>query len=501
MRKKVLLLTIVLLLAVFPYPARAATTGTLDYLTYSIENEEVTITGCNTSASGTLTVPDTIEGYPVTVIGNRAFNECKYLSRVILPDTLRSIGFYAFFKCTSLTAVELPPSLEEIDSNAFPYCSKLTELVFPQNYSGPIGSIIRETGITAIEIEEDHAYYAVDENGVLFNLDKSVLVAYPPAKKGAYTVPDSVTVIAESAFMKRKLSAVTLPDTLIAIGDHAFSYTSITEIELPDSLESIGAGAFRETKLTRFEVPPLVTEIKSSTFEWCRSLQRMVFHSGVRSVGNYAFGSCGSLNELVFYHTPEHTLTLTAGGFPSPSNLTIYVPDAENIHPAISGYNWKSTELQYVSMSPSPEQETLELTVSNGAAEAGAVLMPPADGWKEGTNTFTVSCGSACAIAVSRDGGANYTRLSATAADGGYSFTAEDITEETIIAITLVGDANGDGWITNADITRLCAAYAGKISITPLQQIAVDANGSGDITNADITRICAAYAGKVTLDW
>ena len=85
--------------------------------------------------------------------------------------------------------------------------------------------------------------------------------------------------------------------------------------------------------------------------------------------------------------------------------------------------------------------------------------------------------------------------------DDGYSFTAEDITEETIIAITLVGDANGDGWITNADITRLCAAYAGKISITPLQQIAVDANGSGDITNADITRICAAYAGKVTLDW
>ena len=502
MKKKSVILMVLLLLAFIILPARAATTGTIDYLTYSIENEEVTITGCDTYASGTLTVPETIEGYPVTVIGNSAFNGCKYLSRVVLPDTVREIRFYAFFKCTSLTAIELPASLETIDNNALLYCSKLTELVLPKNYSGFSGSIVRDTGITAFQVEEGHGSYSTDENGVLFNKDKTALVAYPPKRVGAYDVPEGVTEIGYGAFMKGQISAVTLPNSLISIGEKAFAYTSISEISLPAGLRSIGIAAFEETKLTEFEVPPLVTEIGNSTFYLCRSLQRVVFHSGVTSVGYYAFGDCTSLCEIVFYHTPERALTLTAGGFQRlPNDLTIYVPNAEDINPAISGYEWKSTSLQYVSLSPTPEKEPLELTVSNGASGAGAVLTPPANGWEEGTNTFTVSCGSACVVAVSHDGGATYTRLAATATDSGYSFTAESVTAETIIAVTLVGDANGDGKLSNADITRLCAAYAGKVSLSPLQQLAVDVNGSGDVTNADITRLCAAYAGKVVLSW
>ena len=104
-------------------------------------------------------------------------------------------------------------------------------------------------------------------------------------------------------------------------------------------------------------------------------------------------------------------------------------------------------------------------------------------------------------MAVSYDGGETYVRLTATEADGAYSFTVENMTEDTILAVVLKGDANGDGALTNADVTRLMAAYSGKITLDALDAFAADANGDGKITNADITRLRAAYAGKRALDW
>ena len=104
-------------------------------------------------------------------------------------------------------------------------------------------------------------------------------------------------------------------------------------------------------------------------------------------------------------------------------------------------------------------------------------------------------------MAVSYDGGKTYTRLTATAANGAYSFTAENMTADTILAVVVKGDTNGDGQLTNADITRLQAGYAGKVELTSLEAFAADVNASGDITNADITRLRAAYAGKKALDW
>ena len=82
-----------------------------------------------------------------------------------------------------------------------------------------------------------------------------------------------------------------------------------------------------------------------------------------------------------------------------------------------------------------------------------------------------------------------------------YSFTAEIADASTIISVVVAGDSNGDGSITNADSTRLSAAYAGKVSIDALQSIAADVNGDGIITNADVTRLRAAYAEKTQLTW
>ena len=110
-------------------PSRSATS---DFL-YTISNEQVTITH-GISGKRDVVIPNEIEGYPVTAIGNYAFS--GYGTNVThmtlkLPDTLKTIGSYAFNKCWSLRELEFPASLTNIYANAFKDCRLLAVVDVP----------------------------------------------------------------------------------------------------------------------------------------------------------------------------------------------------------------------------------------------------------------------------------------------------------------------------------------------------------------------------------
>jgi hypothetical protein len=71
---------------------------------YTITNDTVTITGY-TGPGGAVTIPSTLNGLPVTGIGDRAFCLCTNLTSVTIAGGVTSIADYAFFYCTSLTAL------------------------------------------------------------------------------------------------------------------------------------------------------------------------------------------------------------------------------------------------------------------------------------------------------------------------------------------------------------------------------------------------------------
>ena len=188
-RFNVLLTLLLLLLLTLPAAVQAE-----DY-TYTTNNGTITITGY-TGPGGAVTIPSTINGLPVTSIGDWAFDDCTSLTSVTIPNSVTSIGDEAFADCTSLTSVTIPNSVTSIGDGAFSGC----------------------TSLTAITVDTLNSVYS-SVDGVLFNKPDH---AHPMSggKAGSYTIPNSVTSIGDYAFEScTSLTSVTIPNSVTSIGD------------------------------------------------------------------------------------------------------------------------------------------------------------------------------------------------------------------------------------------------------------------------------------------
>ena len=69
----------------------------------------------------------------ITTIGELAFNDCKLMTRVMIPDGVNVIGKSAFRNCYSLPSVTIPNSVRAILSFAFQNCSNLKSVTIPDS--------------------------------------------------------------------------------------------------------------------------------------------------------------------------------------------------------------------------------------------------------------------------------------------------------------------------------------------------------------------------------
>lgn len=80
--------------------------------------------------SGNVIIPSvTKDGnieYAVTEIGERAFEGCRGLTSVTIPNSITEIGDHAFYGCSGLTSVPIPDSSTVIHNGTFAGCSGLT---------------------------------------------------------------------------------------------------------------------------------------------------------------------------------------------------------------------------------------------------------------------------------------------------------------------------------------------------------------------------------------
>lgn len=297
--------------------------------TFIIRDDYALVSRCRSDVTGTAEIPSTVEGKPVTAIGENAFSECSlneiiipegvvYIGRrafsysnveiVHLPNSLDEIGEDAFYSCNQLTQITLPDGLEYIGESAFCNCRKLESVRIPKTvknigyYAFDCYNYYQENyGIKSIEVDPENKVYA-SENGVLFDKAMTELIKYPSGKKDkSYAVPEGVVTISDRAFNScPEISSVTLPQSVAYIGSYAFyECGKLIDIDLPKSVETIGEGVFADcSNLESIVIPDGIISVNNATFRNCYRLSSVVLPSGIVEIGDGAFEDCHRLEQI-----------------------------------------------------------------------------------------------------------------------------------------------------------------------------------------------------------
>ena len=260
----------------------------------------------------------------VKVIGNSAFGWCSSLTNINISNSVTNIGDKAFSECKSLTNINIPNSVTNIGNGAFSWCDSLTKIIIPHSVVNMNGNPFRAWNGDLHNESKAFIY----ENQVLFNKDKTTLIAYRSKEKN-YIIPNSVTTIGKYAFSGCiSLTSINIPNSVTTIGEDAFSNChSLTSINIPNSVTIIGEGAFYCCdSFTSINIPNSVTTIGNFAFGYCLSITIINIPNSVTMIGKGAFSGCYSLTSI---NIPNSITTIGESAFENCYFLTsINIPNS-----------------------------------------------------------------------------------------------------------------------------------------------------------------------------
>ena len=457
----------------------------------------------NCSALTSIALPDRL-----MTIGTYAFAGCKALSSVVLPDGLTKILAYAFSNCTSLKKVQIPNHVETLGAYAFSGCSAMESVTLG---SGLVeissGAFQNCTSLADVDIPDLAAYCRMKITGAaeVGSCSNPFKYATTLSINGVETtelvIPDGVTEIGDCVFFGcNAIESLVVPNSVERIGKCSFfECKNLSSIVLGENLQLIGEHAFDGcVVLGNLSIPDNVVSIDNYAFNRCYALDSVAFGKNLESIGNLAFCNCSSISAI---ELPNKLKSIGSQCFYGcsqlaavslPSSITTVGNFAFRDDPSLTDVYCYATALptapDNVFMNSGVAKATLH--VQESVLELYQATTPWSDFGKYevivdetpqcATPTialqglkFSFTCETDSVEFVSKVSFVNSdeehvgnevlltgrVRVSVYARKDGFRDSEEAVEEFDLPA---VGDVNGDGQITIADVTKLVNIILGK---------------------------------------
>jgi len=288
-----------------------------------------------------------------------------------------------------------------IEEKAFVFCDSLQSVTIPNTITSLAGVFSHGcSNLQVITVAADNAAYS-SVDGVLFNKEQTMLIAFPGAKSGAYTIPEGVMRVCEKAFyFCSGLTDVTISNSVTSLEGAFYGCSGITAVYVPENVTLISSGEFcrcsnltainvaaentaycsidsvlfNKTRTTliafpcaksgAYSIPEGVTRISQEAFCACKNVESITIPSSVTVIAGGAFEACVSLRSITSKAiTPptcsagssDYGLYVNSSFYNVDRSIPVYVP-AESVPAYKAASQWKD----FTNIQPIAEPLVLE---------------------------------------------------------------------------------------------------------------------------------------------
>jgi len=247
--------------------------GNLVYVV-NLDNKSYSVKASDVNISGEIIISENYNGLPVTNIMDNGFKDCKGITSITLPTTIKKIGRRAFEGCGNIEIINVS-TLED-----------WLEIDFVSETSNPMADSSKETlyvngeEVTNIVVPED-----------IIELKSNVFNGYENLTN--IELPSTIENIGASAFKGCKnIESVCAPSLDIWLN---IKFSNVTSNPMAEATnESL---YINETLVTEIELPE-ITKIKNYTFYGFNGLTKISLPGTIKNIGTNVFFGCENIEEI-----------------------------------------------------------------------------------------------------------------------------------------------------------------------------------------------------------